>query len=536
MKRYWKLAIAAAALATGCHGTGYPGGSAPYAGASLHSAAPLETAQSERSKDSLEPLRKNIEPPNTNQFDSIQENDFLQTVEHPLATFGADVDTASYTIVRRFIESGSAPPKAAVRLEELINYFTYRYPQPSGDVPFSITTEVAECPWAPDHQLLLVGLSGKKMPVTDLPPANLVFLIDVSGSMSGPDRLPLAKTALLHLTEQLRPQDKVAIVAYAGQAGLVLGATPGSERSTIRAAIERLESGGSTAGGQGIQLAYAIAKNNFVKSGNNRVILATDGDFNVGVSSDGELEEIIVRNREEGVFLSVLGFGMGNYKDGKLEMLADKGNGNYAYVDGVGEAKRLFDAQLSGTLFTIAKDVKLQLEPNPAFVKEYRLLGYENRLLRRDEFADDKKDAGELGSGHTVTALFELVPAAPGTASELPSLKYQTTTLKPDASSSNELGTLRVRYKKPDGESSTELVQAIGASKGAFSQASENLRWASTVASFGMLLRDSRYKGRTSYAAVAQWGSGAKGSDENGARAEFLTLVTKAQSSGTTAQ
>ena len=511
-------------LASGCT---YPGG--PYYGYALKSGqANLPAAAPLPSKDTTPDVRAASQPSSTDEFNAIVENDFLTVAQHPLSTFSIDVDTASYSLMRRMLQEGAKPPKGAIRLEEMINYFNYSYPVPSGSDPFSVTTEIASCPWAPDHKLLLVGLQGAKPKLDSLPASNLVFLIDVSGSMQSPDRLPLVQSALLKLVDSLRPQDRVAIVVYAGSAGLVLGATAGDKKAEMKSAIEGLRAGGSTAGGQGIELAYAIAKNNFIAGGNNRVILATDGDFNVGVSSESALLDIIERQRKENIFLTVLGFGMGNFKDNKLELLADKGNGNYAYIDGEQEAKRVFGGQLAGTLFTIAKDVKLQLEFNPTTVTSYRLIGYENRLMRADEFDNDKKDAGELGVGHSVTALFEIVPATGQPQTK--ALKYQDQSVKAEAKSgtlSKELGTVQLRFKAPTAETSTLQTFAITDTKADFKTASENLRWAASVASFGMAMRDSSYRGTASLDDIKSWAGEAKGSDGEGQRAELLTLIDK---------
>ena len=364
---------------------------------------------------------------NTEDYDGIVENRFLTVTENALSTFSIDVDAASYSNVRRFLQSGQLPPAGAVRTEEMINYFHYDYPQPKNEDPFSINTEMAACPWNPAHRLVLIGLQGKKIPVENLPASNIVFLIDVSGSMMDENKLPLVKASMKMLVDQLREQDKVSLVVYAGNAGLVLPATSGANKNAIKDAIDKLEAGGSTAGGQGIQLAYKTAKENFLKGGNNRVILCTDGDFNVGASSDDDLVRMIEEERKSGVFLTVLGYGMGNYKDNKMEKLADKGNGNHAYIDGLSEAKKVLVNEFGGTLFTIAKDVKLQVEFNPAKVQAYRLIGYENRMLNKEDFNNDKKDAGELGSGHTVTALYEVIPV--GVKNEflekVDKLKYQ---------------------------------------------------------------------------------------------------------------
>ncbi|HEV7919592.1 MAG TPA: VWA domain-containing protein [Thermoanaerobaculia bacterium] len=465
----------------------------------------------------------------TEEYGRFTENPFLRAVDNPLSTFSIDVDRASYANVRRFLNGGTAPPRDAVRIEEMINYFRYDYPDPRGGEPFSITTELAACPWNAKHQLLLVGLQGRRIKTADLPPSNLVFLIDVSGSMDEPDKLPLVKRSLQALTEQLRPDDRVAIVVYAGAAGLVLPSTPGSDKAEIARALDDLQAGGSTAGGEGIRLAYDIAKENFRKSGNNRVILATDGDFNVGVSSDGELEQLIEQKRRDGIFLTVLGFGTGNLKDSKMELLADKGNGNYAYIDSIGEARKTLVHEMGGTLLTIAKDVKIQIELNPTHVGAYRLIGYENRLLRKEDFNDDTKDAGELGAGHSVTALYEIVP--PGVdvpQSSVDPLKYQ----KPPAviASSSELATVKLRYKDPDGEESRLLTEVVADAPAA--SMSDNLRMAAAVAELGMLLRNSEHKGEASYDEALQLARSVRGEDAEGYRADFMALVAKARSIG----
>ncbi|WP_255408041.1 VWA domain-containing protein [Chitinophaga sp. MD30] len=346
----------------------------------------------------------------TEDYSPVNENIFHKVTDRPLSTFSVDVDRASYSNVRRFLNSGQLPPEDAIRVEEMINYFDYKYQNPTDGAPVAIYTDMAICPWNKSNQLVRIALKGKSVTTDKLPASNLVFLIDVSGSMESANKLPLVKQAFKALVQQLRPADHVSIVVYAGAAGLVLPSTAGNEKTTILDALDKLEAGGSTAGGAGIQLAYRTAAEHFIKSGNNRVILATDGDFNVGASSDGELQRIIEKEKEKGIFLSVLGFGMGNYKDNKLELLADKGNGNYAYIDNFEEARRTFVTEFGGTLFTIAKDVKLQIEFNPRFVSSYRLVGYENRLLHDEDFNDDKKDAGDMGAGHTVTALYEIVP------------------------------------------------------------------------------------------------------------------------------
>lgn len=472
-----------------------------------------------------------IHPPgtfNTEEYDRINENPFQRPTQAPLSTFSIDVDTASYSNVRRFVRQGQLPPKDAVRLEEMINYFSYDYPQPKGDQPFSVTTEVATAPWNAQNKLVHVGLKGKEL--TTQQPSNLVFLMDVSGSMRQANKLPLVKKSLCQLVQQLDSQDKVSIVVYAGNAGVVLEPTPGSQKTKIMEAINRLEAGGTTAGGEGIVKAYDLAKRNLLKDGNNRVILATDGDFNVGVSSDAELERLIEKKRDEGIFLTVLGFGTGNYKDAKMELLADKGNGNYAYLDNILEAQKVLVHDLRSTLFTIAKDVKIQVEFNPEKVQAYRLIGYENRLLRAEDFNDDRKDAGEIGSGHTVTALYEVIPAGVETDIKLPDvdpLKYQ----KPQASGSDsdELMQVKLRYKAPTGQKSKLISQPITEGNGTIGSASDNLKFSSAVAMFGMMLRESELKGNTSYASVLELAKQSQGEDRRGYRQGFIDLVESSQ-------
>ena len=469
---------------------------------------------------------------NTEGYDHIVENKFLKVMENPLSTFSIDVDAASYSNVRRILNQGQLPPAGAVRIEEMVNYFHYEYPQPKNGDPFSINTEIADAPWNKEHKLVLIGLQGKKIPTENLPASNLVFLIDVSGSMSAANKLPLVKASMKMLVDQLREQDKVSIVVYAGAAGLVLQPTSGEDKIKIKDAIDKLESGGSTAGGAGIKLAYKTAKEFLVKNGNNRVILCTDGDFNVGASSDDDMERLIEQERKSGVFLTVLGYGMGNYKDSKMQKLADKGNGNHAYIDGITEAKKVLVNEFGGTLFTIAKDVKLQVEFNPAKVQGYRLIGYENRMLAKEDFNDDKKDAGELGSGHTVTALYEVIPV--GVESDflklVDSLKYQQNE-KPlsKTSQSDEILTVKFRYKAPDGDVSKLIVHPVRDQHIAINRTSDNFRFAASVAQFGMLLRDSEFKSASSFENVLSLAKKAKGSDEEGYRAEFVRLVESAQ-------
>ncbi len=466
-------------------------------------------------------------------YDHIPENPFLTVDNNPLSTFSIDVDAASYSNIRRILKSGQLPTEGAVRIEEMINYFSYEYDQPTGKDPFAVHTELSVCPWNPKHQLALVGLQGKKIDAAELPACNLTFLIDVSGSMFMPDKLPLVKTSLKLLVDQLRPQDQVAIVAYAGNAGLVMPSTPGDRKINIKEAIERLEAGGSTAGGAGIQLAYKIAKDNFNKEGNNRVILCTDGDFNVGTSSDDALEKLIEEERKSGVYLTVLGFGTGNYQDAKMQKLADKGNGNHAYIDNINEAKKVLINEFGGTLFTIAKDVKLQVEFNPAKVKGYRLIGYENRMLAKEDFNNDQKDAGDLGSGHTVTALYELIP--PGVDIPKPnsvdSLRYQiqlNALTTQQQKYSDEVMMIKLRYKQPDSETSTLMSYPVKGKPVPIDQASTNFRFASAVASFGMLLRNSEYKGDASYSFAKYLAEAAIGKDKEGYRKDFVQLIDMA--------
>lgn len=468
-------------------------------------------------------------------YDAITENSFQSVTEQPLSTFSIDVDAASYSNLRRFIQNNQLPPAGAVRIEEMINYFSYQYPQPKENQPFSINTEITECPWNKKHQLMLVGLQGKQIDLTDLPASNLVFLVDVSGSMYAENKLPLVKASLKLLADQLRPEDKVSIVTYAGSAGLVLPATSGEYRTKIKEAIDRLEAGGSTAGGAGIQLAYKVAREQYKERGNNRVILCTDGDFNVGQTSDAALETMIEQERKSGVFLTILGYGMGNYQDAKMQKLADKGNGNHAYIDGISEAKKVLISEFGGTLYTIAKDVKLQIEFNPQYIKGYRLIGYENRMLAKEDFNNDQKDAGDMGSGHTVTAIYELVPPdteIPGNISVDP-LKYQYKDSQKQAknanTNNNERVTIKLRYKEPDGEQSKLITEVIKNSPIKFTQASNNLRFAAAVASFGLTLRGSAYKGSADFDQTLTLAKSSLGTDKEGYRREFIQLVEKAQ-------
>ncbi|MBT1705574.1 vWA domain-containing protein [Chryseosolibacter indicus] len=467
-----------------------------------------------------------IHQPNTEEYATISENGFHDVRKDPLSTFSIDVDKASYSNVRRFLNYGQRPPVDAVRIEELVNYFSYDYKQPVDEHPFAIHTEVSEAPWNKKHKLIHIGIQGREIPTDDLPPSNLVFLIDVSGSMDEPEKLPLVKQSFKMLVDKLRPQDHVAIVVYAGAAGKVLEPTPGNEKKKIISALDQLQAGGSTAGGEGLRLAYELAQQNYREKGNNRVIIATDGDFNVGESSNEEMEKLITEKRKDGIFLTVLGYGMGNYKDSKMEILADKGNGNYAYIDNISEARKTLVHEFGGTLFTIAKDVKLQLEFNPSKVKAYRLIGYENRLLKNEDFNNDKKDAGELGSGHTVTALYEVIPS--GVKSEffdVDDLKYQNNNTEAIRTYTNELFTIKFRYKKSDKEVSRLITHSLVDNQTPLFQTSDNFRWAASVAAFAMLLRESAYVNNFSFDEVTALAQGAKGKDEEGYRAEFINLT-----------
>lgn len=456
------------------------------------------------------------------EYDALVENPFELTKNQPLSTFSIDTDNASYSNLRRMIEYGEVY-KNTVRVEEMINYFKYDYPQPKNNQPFSISTELGKNPWNPNHQLLKIGLKGKNIPMNNLPPSNIVFLIDTSGSMAAENKLPLLKSSLKILLDQLRPVDKVAMVVYAGSAGVVLPPTSVSDKEKIIESLDRLEAGGSTAGGAGIELAYKLAQENFIKNGNNRVILATDGDFNVGVSSKGDLESLIEEKRKSGIFLTCLGYGMGNYKDSKMETLADKGNGNYAYIDNLQEANKFLGREFAGNIYTIAKDVKIQIEFNPKFVKSYRLIGYENRKLRNEDFTNDKIDAGELGSGHTVTALYEIIPANVNSKFLPKQNKLKYTSNSASQKSGNELGTVKFRYKKPQGTKSAEIVHVI---KNVSSQTeSKDFKFASSVAWFGLVLRDSDLITKKNLSEIEKMAKDSKGEDKEGYRKGFVKMV-----------
>ncbi|WP_430409083.1 YfbK domain-containing protein [Kordia sp.] len=462
---------------------------------------------------------------NTESYKEINENIFKRTALVPLSTFSIDVDKASYSNIRRMINNGQEIPVDAVKIEEMINYFNYDYVQPTDEHPFAVQTELGTTPWNSQTKLLKIGLQGKEIPLAETPPSNFTFLIDISGSMSSQNKLPLLVAAFKLMVDKLRPEDKVAIVVYAGAAGLVLKPTSGDKKNKIRNALNKLSAGGSTAGGQGIELAYKIASENFVKDGNNRVILATDGDFNVGNTSVGDMETLIEEKRKTGVFLSVLGFGYGNYKDDKLEALAAKGNGNHAYIDTMQEANKIFGQEFGGTLYTIAKDVKLQLEFNPTIVQGYRLIGYENRLLADEDFKDDEKDAGELGSGHTVTALYEIIPVGAKTnyLKEVDSLKYTKTEIT-KSSYSNELLTVKLRYKKPTEDTSIELKEVVANTL--TENLSSDFNFTAAVALYGMQLKSSKYHNNTNLETVLTLAEQGRGKDSNGYRAEFIRLVS----------
>ncbi len=467
---------------------------------------------------------------NTEEYKNIEENGFKKVNENPLSTFSIDVDAASYSNMRRYLNRGELPPADAIRTEELINYFSYNYPQPTGKDPVKITTEIGSCPWNKNHRLVRIGLKAKEIPTEKLPVSNLVFLIDVSGSMYGPQRLGLVQSSLKLLVNNLRDADRVAIVVYSGSAGERLPSTSGSDKQKIREAIDELTAGGSTAGGEGIKLAYKIAKKNFVKGGNNRIILCTDGDFNVGVSSNEGLENLIEQERKSGVYLTVLGYGMGNYKDSKMQILAEKGNGNHAYIDNLQEANRVLVNEFGATMHTVAKDVKLQIEFNPSQVQAYRLIGYESRLLKDEDFNNDAKDAGEMGAGHTVTAFYEVVPAGVESnfVNKVDDLKYQKK-VKPalqPTTGSKELLTVKLRYKAPDEDISKKLELPLVDNKG--NNVSSDFRFAAAVAMFGQLLRDSDFKGDATYAQVIAMAKTALDNDERGYRREFLRLVETA--------
>ncbi|MFJ1427410.1 von Willebrand factor type A domain-containing protein [Capnocytophaga canimorsus] len=463
-------------------------------------------------------------------YKNIQENKFKKTTTDPISTFSADVDRASYSNIRRMINNGSLPDRDAVRIEEMINYFDYDYPQPDANskTPFKVTTELSEAPWNSKNYLLQVGVQAQKINLEKTPPSNIVFLIDVSGSMDYPNKLPLLKSSFKLLLNSLKPTDKVAIVVYAGRSGLVLPSTSAKEKAKIEAALDNLNAGGSTAGGEGLKLAYKVARENFIPSGNNRIILATDGDFNVGINNYGDLQRLVEEERKSGIYISVLGFGMGNYRDDMTETIANKGNGNYAYIDNIMEAKKVLVNEFGGTFYTVAKDVKFQLEFNPKHVKEYRLVGYENRMLNTEDFEDDQKDAGEVGSGHTVTVFYEIVPTKGKNEN---TLRYQKQELNEKGKKGNEIAFLKIRYKNPDSKTnkSIEVSQPIDFQLKELLKTSDNFRFAAAVAEFGMLLRNSEFKANSSYEQVINLAQNALADDKEGYRKEFIRLVESAK-------
>ena len=456
-------------------------------------------------------------------YKAIDEGGFKKTAKDPVTTFSADVDRASYSNVRRMLNYGQKPHKDAVRIEELINYFDYNYTPPAegSKTPLNATTTLSSCPWNPDNYLLRIGLQAKKIDLTKAPPSNMVFLIDTSGSMDEPNKMPLLKASFKLLLDNLRPEDRIAIVVYASQTGIALPSTPAKEKEKISKVIDDLVASGSTAGGAGLQTAYEVAEKNFLPKGNNRIILATDGDFNVGISSRDELQRLVEEKRNNGIYISVLGYGMGNYRDDMAETIANKGNGNYAYIDNFTEAKKVLVNEFGGTLYTVAKDVKLQLEFNPQYVKEYRLVGYENRALANEDFEDDKKDAGEIGAGHTVTALYELIPIKGATTD---GLRYQKQVKEGFA---NELAFLKIRYKDPMAKDAKSVEEStpIPFSLTDLTQTDDDYRFAAAVAEWGMLLRNSKYKAKSSYKQVIDLAKNAIGKDEEGYRKEFIRLV-----------
>ncbi len=466
---------------------------------------------------------------NTETYDYISDNPFLDAAQNPLSTFSIDVDTASYSNVRRFLESGKLPPKDAVRVEELVNYFDYDYKGPKDEKPFAVDFELTEAPWKPEHKLLRIGLKGREISPGKRPAGNLVFLLDVSGSMADENKLPLVKESMRLLVDQLTESDRVAIVVYAGDTSLILPSTSGDQKEKIRRAIDCLRAGGSTNGASGIQLAYKTARENFMKGGTNRVILATDGDFNVGVSNRGDLTRLIEDQTKSGIYLSALGFGMGNYKDATLELLANKGRGNYAYIDTLREAKKVLVEQMNATLITIAKDVKIQVEFNPRRVSSYRLIGYEDRMMPKEDFNDDDKTAGAVGAGHSVTALYELVPAAAAaSAPSVDPLKYQKPAQPSASAESNEILTVKIRSKEPEKDKSILSEFAVKDSAEKFSRASQDFKFAAAVAAFGMVLRDSPHKGSSNLESVLEWAKEGRGTDSQGYRQEFIRLVHRA--------
>lgn len=475
-------------------------------------------------------LAENVqEQYNTEEYDRIYENEFLAPTQNPLSTFSIDVDNAAYSNIRRFLNYNQLPPKDAVRIEEMVNYFSYDYPQPGGEHPFEVYTELGECPWAKGHYLAHIGIQGKSLDYENLKPSNLVFLLDVSGSMASAQKLGLVKHSMELMLNELSDEDKISIVVYAGAAGVVLPPTPATEKWKIKNALRKLKAGGSTAGGEGIELAYKLAKENLLEDGNNRVILCTDGDFNVGASSTGDLVRLIEEKRKDNIYLTICGYGMGNYKDGRMEQISNAGNGNYFYIDNIKEAEKVFVKELRANMFTIAKDVKIQVEFNPKHVKSYRLIGYENRMLAKEDFNDDMKDAGELGAGHTVTAIYEIVPhEASQQTGSVDDLKYQHAELTKMANSS-ELFTLKLRYKPINSNVSKLIATTVKNNPKELNRTSDNYRFSASVAAFGMQLRDSKFKGNVSYNLIEELVKNASESDPEGYKQEFKTMVETAK-------
>ncbi len=479
---------------------------------------------------------RNHYQPNNETYAMVDDNNFLDPVNNPLSTFSVDVDRASYTNIRRFINNGTLPPKEAVRIEEMINYFDYQYESSETGQPFSIHQEIAVSPWNMQHYILKVALQGQKLKKEQLPPSNLVFLIDVSGSMNSPTKLPLLKSSFKLLLNELRSEDYVSIVVYAGAAGIVLNPTKGNQKDSIRNALDKLKAGGSTAGGAGLKLAYKLAEENLIKNGNNRIILATDGDFNVGLSSESDMEKLIKEKRDKGIYITVAGFGMGNYKDSKMEIIADKGNGNYFYIDNIQEAKKAMIEEFAGTFYTIAKDVKFQIEFNPQHIAGYRLIGYENRMLNKEDFNDDKKDAGEIGSGHTVTALYEIIPKGASDVKEyfpgVDPLKYQNelnpTTNNKTKKYSNELLTLKLRYKLPNENKSKLISTTVLNNVKPLKEASSDFKFTCAVAAWGMKLRESEYLSKIKYPEIIKWAKNSKSYDPQGYKSEMVRLMETA--------
>lgn len=493
----------------------------------MHNTVPMTASVSADAKMYVRTAHRAIYSAPTESYKGINENNFLRVTKTPLSTFAADVDGASYSNVRRYLNLGQMPPPDAVRVEEMINYFTYDLEGPKNANPVHVTTELTQAPWNSNHQLMRIALKAKDIPTKSLPPANFVFLIDVSGSMSSSNKLPLVKSSYKMLVDQLRDEDRVAIVTYAGVANVALESTAGTQKRKIKDVIDGLGASGGTAGGAGLTKAYQIARDHFVKKGNNRIILATDGDFNIGESSDSDMERLISKEREHGISLSILGYGMGNYQDSKLELLANKGHGNYAYIDNISEARKAIVTEFGASLFTVAKDVKIQVEFNPQFVQSYRLVGYEHNLLEAEDFNNDEKLGGDMGVGHVVTALYEIVPGGVEStfSGSVDDLKYQKAENKVGNRNSKELATVKFRYKEPDSKKSKLVSHIVAPNAIALTQVSQDFRFATAVAEFGMLIRNSAYKQQANFDKLIQRAKEAKGRDEEGYRSEFIRLA-----------